>query len=560
MKRIIICFLMPVLLGGAAYAQFDGAVGTDGCKAIQCTDTRIVSWATGVEMNLGPQDIAVPNSPLVSYKYFKEALGACLPDDNLSVVSLGDGGTATLTFDRPIKNGEGPDFAVFENSFNDTFLELAFVEVSSDGVHFVRFAATSNTPVESVGGMGAIDPTKINNLAGKYRSGWGTPFDLEELSGSENLDINNIRFVRIVDVIGSTDPTYATYDSHGNIVVDPYPTNGYSGGFDLDGVAVLNGGEPYFISDFSSQLSADVLYDNKATTEEGSHITYFENGIFKFTNHFTHPGDYWNGFSLSRDTNKTDVSSFSNGYTAFPAKGMKDDVYIMGYYSAYGNPIGNCIVEIAPAQEANVVHRVKGVYVTNSFVGVMSLRNGDSYAKKFGGETGNDPDWFKLTAKGYNGEEIIDSVDFYLADFRFDDNSKDYIVENWRWFDLSSLSGSTKIIFSMSSSDVGEYGMNTPAYFALADMVVEATGTNNLASIPTVSAKCYPNPATNNLYIEASAKINEVRLYNLMGQSIKTTTVNGNFATCDLSQAPAGIYFVQVITENGSATEKIIKQ
>lgn len=560
MKKNILGFLVLSLLGGAACAQFDGAVGTDGCKAIPCTDSRIVSWATGVELNLGPQDIAVSDSPLVSYKDFKEAIGACSSDDNLSVVSLGDGGTATLTFDRPIKNGPGPDFAVFENSFNDTFLELAFVEVSSDGVHFVRFAATSNTPIESIGGMGSIDPTKINNLAGKYRSGWGTPFDLEELSGSENLDINNIRFVRIVDVVGTTDPVYATRDSHGNIVVDPYPTNSYSGGFDLDGVAVLNGGEPYLIADFSSQLPTGVLYDNKATTEPGVHISYFENGIFKLTNRFDQGYNSWEGFSLSRDTNKTDVSSYTNGYTAFPAKGMKNDVYLMGYYSTFDKPTGNCIVNIAPAQQAGTIHQVRGVYVTNAFVGVMSLRNGDGYAKKFGGETGNDPDWFKLTATGYNGEEMIGSVDFYLADYRFEDNSKDYIVENWRWFDLSALTGATEIAFSLSSSDVGDYGMNTPSYFALADMVVEVSGTDNLASVPTVSAKCYPNPVNNKLYIKTFSKINEVRLHNLMGQIIKTIKVEDNVAECDLSQVPAGVYFVQVITDNGSAMEKVIKR
>lgn len=560
MKRRIISFLVLGLLGGASYAQFDGAVGTEGCKAVSCTDSRIVSWATGAELRLGVQNIAIANSPLVSYKDFREALGPCRSDDNLSVVSLGDGGVATLTFDRPIKNGEGPDFAVFENSFNDTFLELAFVEVSSDGVHFVRFAATSNTPAESVGGYGETDPTKINNLAGKYRSGWGTPFDLEELSGSENLDINNIRFVRIIDVIGTIDPAYATRDSHGNIVVDPYPTDSYSGGFDLDGVAVLHGGEPYIIADFSSLLAADALYDHKATTEEGSHITYFESDIFKLTNHFTYPGDYWDGFALSRDTNKTDVSSMKNGHTAFPAKGMKNDVYVMGYFSSYGNPTGNCIVEIIPSQQDNTVHQVKGVYVTNAFVAAMSMRNGDSYAKKFGGATGNDPDWFKLTAKGYRGEELTDSVEFFLADFRFEDNTKDYIVENWRWLDLSSLTGATKIAFSLSSSDAGDYGINTPAYFALADMVVEAKNQNSITEIATVSAKCYPNPAENNLYIEASSKITEVHLYNSMGQTVNTARVNGKFAECNLSHLPSGVYFLQVITDNGTATEKIVKK
>ena len=55
-----------------------------------------------------------------------------------TILSLGDGGEATLTFSTPISNGQGADFAIFENSFSATFLELGLVEVSSDGQNFVR--------------------------------------------------------------------------------------------------------------------------------------------------------------------------------------------------------------------------------------------------------------------------------------------------------------------------------------------------------------------------------------------------------------------------------------
>ena len=82
----------------------------------------------------------------------------------------------------------------------------------------------------------------INNLAGKYRVGYGTPFDLDELHDSTGLDLNHITHVRLVDVVGTIDPQYATHDAFGHIVNDPYPTRDTiwgSGGFDLTGVAVL---------------------------------------------------------------------------------------------------------------------------------------------------------------------------------------------------------------------------------------------------------------------------------------------------------------------------------
>ncbi len=218
---------------------FCGIAGSEGCNAVAADSSAIVAWATACTVDLGPQNISVEGSPLVSYRTADEAVGPCNMTDNLSVVSLGDGGSATLTFAQPIADGPGPDFAVFENSWGDYFLELAFVEVSSDGERFVRFPATSltqtNTQVVS-----SVDPTFINNLAGKFRMGYGTPFDLSELRDSTGIDLNAITHVRVVDVVGSIDPQYATYDAFGHIVNDPWPTDSYSGGFDLDGIGVIN--------------------------------------------------------------------------------------------------------------------------------------------------------------------------------------------------------------------------------------------------------------------------------------------------------------------------------
>ena len=265
----------PVSVPASQHGPFCGAVGSEGCNAIQYSDSRILGWATSCHLDLGYTDIANP-STLVSYGDSTAAIGAST-GDNLAVVSLGDGGMATLSFEHPIANGEGYDFAVFENSFDDNFLELAFVEVSSDGDHFVRFPATSLTPTDTqVGSYGSVDPTFINNLAGKYRVGWGTPFDLDELRDSADIDINNIRFVRIVDVVGSIDPQYGSRDAFGHMVNDPYPTTSYSGGFDLDAVAVMHFAETQSIDDVIVEEMR--IYPNPACNSvmcqvegEGSH-------------------------------------------------------------------------------------------------------------------------------------------------------------------------------------------------------------------------------------------------------------------------------------------------
>ena len=223
------------------HGPFCGGVGTEGCNAIAADDNQIVAWATNVVLTRGPQNISNPNSPLASFGDETNAIGPATPNNSMDAVSLGDGGSALVTFERPIQNGEGPDFAVFENDNNGGFLELAFVEVSSDGVHFVRFPATSLTQTETqTGSFAFTDPTFINNLAGKFQIGYGTPFDLAELADSANLNIDSIVYVRIIDVVGTIDPQYATYDAFGHIVNDPWPTDFNSCGFDLTGVGVIH--------------------------------------------------------------------------------------------------------------------------------------------------------------------------------------------------------------------------------------------------------------------------------------------------------------------------------
>ena len=238
MKRvsILLLALVPTML----WAQFAPEAGVAGTTAMHADSSAFVAWATGCTVDRGPQQIDDLSLGLVSYGADDDALGKA---DNM-VVSLGDGGTAVLTFDSPICNQQGPDFAVFENPFHNAphcFLELAFVEVSSDGENYVRFPTVTNVPFdEQMGGFGVMDATLIHNFAGKYEVLYGTPFDLDELEDNALLDKNHITHIRLVDVIGNINPEYATYDSEGHIVNDPWPTPFWSSGFDLDAIGVIH--------------------------------------------------------------------------------------------------------------------------------------------------------------------------------------------------------------------------------------------------------------------------------------------------------------------------------
>jgi len=232
-------FLLAFL---TSYAQFAPPAGQPGSAAISKDSSSIISWAITCQVSRGYVNIAdtaytYNGSNKASYGIPLNAVG---PADG-QVVSLGDRGEAILTFSSPIVNGVGPDFAIFENAFSSGFLELAFVEVSSDGQHFVRFPSISLTPTtEQVGTFDTLDARKVNNLAGKYQAMFGAPFDLQDIMDSAGIDINNITHVRIIDVVGSILSQFSSGDAEGNVINDPWPTPFNTGGFDLDAVGVIH--------------------------------------------------------------------------------------------------------------------------------------------------------------------------------------------------------------------------------------------------------------------------------------------------------------------------------
>lgn len=237
---------------------FAPAAEEAGSTAVPMGDERIAGWATAVESVVFGSDVDARWRDTEVVPGPAEGSGA-------GVLALGRGGEITLRFGRPVLDGPGPDLAVFENGFSDDFLELAWVEVSTDGIHFVRFPNYSAT-ASPVGAFGTMDTRALYGLAGKYRRGFGTPFDLGELAEAyaavvageveyaaefeeqlltnfPYLDLNDIRYVRLVDVVGDGTAASAGRNPDGGAypIYDPYPTVG-SAGFDVDAVAVLYAG------------------------------------------------------------------------------------------------------------------------------------------------------------------------------------------------------------------------------------------------------------------------------------------------------------------------------
>ncbi len=236
--RLVQCICL-VILPFYSFCQYDPAGGETGSNAIHRDNGSLSYWGDSVIVERGSAKIGDVKAVEVTLGSASDALGK--PDNY--TISLGDGGKATYFFERTIQNIQGPDFVVFENGFEwagGYFLELAFVEVSSDGKNFVRFPSKSAADTaKQIENLSYMECVWYHNLAGKHQAPFGTPFDLDELKDSQNIDITSISHIRIVDVIGCLNDSFATYDSDGKKINDPWPTNFESSGFDLDAIGVL---------------------------------------------------------------------------------------------------------------------------------------------------------------------------------------------------------------------------------------------------------------------------------------------------------------------------------
>ena len=219
-------------------------------------------------------------------------------------------------------------------------------------------------------------------------------------------------------------------------------------------------------------LSAPESHFSPGSTGSGDvNVNYpFTSGSATFSHIFTDYGDFGSGSCCHSGftyTNHTDTTTagHTNQFSAITGGGQGGSA---NYAIAYAFDDKVATVNFSAPTE------LSSAYFTNTTYATLSMQNGDGFAKKFGGTTGSDEDFYKLTITGSNDAANTGSVDFYLADYRFSDNSMDYIVTDWTAVSLASLGAVTRLGFEVTSSDVGDYGMNTPAYFAIDTLTLAA--------------------------------------------------------------------------------------
>jgi hypothetical protein len=278
---------------------------------------------------------------------------------------------------------------------------------------------------------------------------------------------------------------------------------------------------------------------------------FIENGIM-FSNTYTTSawGDYWGGFAVSNTSDVT-TAGYGNQYSAFTGLASDQANYAIGTSSGVISFTGMGVY-------------LQSVNITNTTYAALSMRDGDSFGKQFGSNLDangvddgtNGEDFFYLTIYAQNAShEVFDSVEVYLADYRFSDNAQDYILDSWLNVDLTSITEPVYFLsFELNSSDVGQWGMNTPAFFAMDELIVDKSVAVNYSELSSIHA--YPNPFKDELFVAEGN--GAITILDLSGKVVLEENFTAQNAVQTTSLMP-GTYFVKVSTEMGTSTKQFVK-
>ncbi|NPA45417.1 MAG: DUF4465 domain-containing protein [Chlorobi bacterium] len=303
------------------------------------------------------------------------------------------------------------------------------------------------------------------------------------------------------------------------------------------------------VIDFESLTVPEEGYYNGSTDYSGSgsaETFTYEDDIANFYITYTDDGDYqyWNSFAYSNQMDKTttgytNYSSYADHSVGGGADGSSN--YIFNYVSSYATGGSDSIM-------FDQTINVNSVEITNSTYAYLYMDGTDPYGYEY-----TTDDYFILTITGIrNDNTVTGSVDFYLADFT---NGNAYIIDDWTTVDLSSLGNVDGLKFKFSSSDTGDYGINTPTYYCLDN--IKYSPATSVSNFESSNFAIYPNPAKSivniNNVLNANISINDIS-----GKTVLTKNNCLENERINISNLNSGIYFITIENNNKTTTKKLI--
>lgn len=193
------------------------------------------------------------------------------------------------------------------------------------------------------------------------------------------------------------------------------------------------------------------------TQFEGDYHYGYETDKLTFEHFYNEEFGYWGGFALTRKFD-TDAANglFENQYAVYNASASEGDGALIYYYDSYNEP---CDIVL---KDATMLTSVRLNLTTYTYASITD-EDINSYARTFA-----DGDYLKVVFTAMSADEALDSVECYVVDYR---DGKRFVATNWDIYDLRSLGkGYDAVRVTIETTDVGEYGANTPLYIALDEL------------------------------------------------------------------------------------------
>ena len=190
---------------------------------------------------------------------------------------------------------------------------------------------------------------------------------------------------------------------------------------------------------------------------DGDYRLGFGNAYMLFEHFYNEEYGYWGGFALSKMCDSDPANGlYENQYSVYNTQAASGDGFLLYYYDSYNEPCDIvCMTQLA-------VVSVKLNLTTYTYA---SITNEDinSFARAFG-----DGDYLKVVFTPYSNIDTPAgaSVECYVVDYR---DGKRVVADNWQKFELN-LPAANRIRVTIETSDIGEWGANTPLYICMDDL------------------------------------------------------------------------------------------
>jgi len=284
-------------------------------------------------------------------------------------------------------------------------------------------------------------------------------------------------------------------------------------------------------------LTSESFNNNSPTGE-------FECDNVSVFNSFNEQYMFWSGWAISNITDNM-TPGLGNQYASRAGSGDNSENYAVTF------AFSGSILRLDQRSE------VQSVSISNGAYPYFSMLEGDAFAKKFGGESGDDPDFFQLKIQKYlDGSLGSEEVTLMLADYTFSDNSQDFILEDWSQVNCESLGLADSLLFTLSSSDNGAYGMNTPAYFCV-DNIVSLPEPTSLEEISLNAIQIYPNPAKDAFSIVSEEQA-QLSIYDLKGREVYAMNLTQGLNNIENEQLETGVYICKIQGRYGIVSKRLI--